>query len=282
MRKHIKALLWQLAVLSRLQRGILRGKFCVMGFHRIIDAPVINGLNCSIALFEALCIFLRRHFTVVSLPEMLLHLQSPEAARAPFEVAITFDDGYKDNFLNAAPILQRHGLPATFFLTTGFVGSLEATFWDAAAGERHAFMSWDEARNLSAMGFDIGSHTCTHADLAATPLEQAVQELTQSRKILSQRLQLDVRLFAYPFGGEQNMTPQVLKAVQEAGYSCCCGLAGGLNSPPDDVYHLKRIPMSDWYISPNHYGGDALVLALKMRRTRQHARGRKAATVAAL
>jgi len=100
----------------------------ILYFHRVNDEgdPFIGSI--SGALFEQQMKYVARYYRVVTLAEVTKRLTQggpPEPV-----VAITFDDGYKDNYLNAFPILQRYGLPATIFLTTGSVDSRERLWFE--------------------------------------------------------------------------------------------------------------------------------------------------------
>jgi peptidoglycan/xylan/chitin deacetylase (PgdA/CDA1 family) len=97
-----------------------RGRLSVLIYHRVLAAPdpLLPG-EVDAALFERQMGMLARHFTVLPLPEAVRRLREGKLpARA---AAVTFDDGYRDNFETALPILQRLGLPATFFIATGYL-----------------------------------------------------------------------------------------------------------------------------------------------------------------
>jgi len=83
----------------------------------------------------------------------------------PRTAAITFDDSYGDN-LGAARVLAEHGLPATFFVPPAFVGTDHVYEWDRRLPVRLPNLTWDDLEVMAAMGFDIGSHSLTHADMA--------------------------------------------------------------------------------------------------------------------
>ena len=85
----------------------------------------------STALFEQEMRYLAKHYKVVSLSDLLTRLEDGSPERT---LAITFDDGYLDNYENAFPVLQRYGLPATIFLTTGSVDSRLPLWFEQLAG----------------------------------------------------------------------------------------------------------------------------------------------------
>jgi peptidoglycan/xylan/chitin deacetylase (PgdA/CDA1 family)/CelD/BcsL family acetyltransferase involved in cellulose biosynthesis len=102
----------------------------ILYYHRVNDDGDRFFPAISTELFEQQMRFVARHYQVVSLAELQNRLEdgSPQPV-----MAITFDDGYQDNYHNAFPILQRYGLPATIFLTTGSVDSGEPLWFERLA-----------------------------------------------------------------------------------------------------------------------------------------------------
>lgn len=230
----------------------MRGCAPVLSFHRICKGLPDDSLTYGLEEFTALCSFLSRNFRVVPLRVILEKLRNGESLGG--ELAITFDDGYQDNFELAAPVLKGRNLPATFFVTTRFIGTEFVPWWDAKQNVSRPWMTWEQVRSLHQMGFEIGSHTMTHVDLGKASGEQALDELTNSRVELEQRLSAPIDLFAYPYGRPDNITEGSRRLVQTAGYSCCCSCFGGLNPEGTDPYKIRRIPISNWYRSPLDFG----------------------------
>src|SRR5437867_6333889 len=133
------------------------------------------------------------------------------------ELAITFDDGYRDNYECAAPILQTMGLPATFFVATRFIGTDIVAWWDKDLSARQTWMSWDQVISLSREGFEVGSHTCSHVDLGTASRDDAWHEILDSRLELEQRLSAPVTLFSSTYGRETEITPAHSARVKAAG-----------------------------------------------------------------
>ena len=102
----------------------------ILYYHRVNDDddPFFPAISTS--LFEEEMRFLRKHYSVVNLGELLSRLAG--GLTEPV-IAITFDDGYQDNYHNAFPILRRHGLPATVFLTTGSIDEGESLWFEQLA-----------------------------------------------------------------------------------------------------------------------------------------------------
>lgn len=189
----------------------------ILAYHRVNDWSR-DPLTVAPAVFRAQLALVRRHWTVVSLSR-LADLLAGGAATPPRAAVITFDDGYHDNFLCARPILRELGLPATFFLAaacleTGRFLPREAEGARPPAG-RDRPLRWGEAARLAAEGFEIGSHTLTHADLAAAAPARAAREIGASRELLRARLGVPVDFFCYPRG---RFTPATARLVAAAGY----------------------------------------------------------------
>src|SRR5262245_45583277 len=114
-------------VLSRVARwsGVLG-----LNYHRIGEAGrsvYDRGLWSATADdFDAQVGWLKSHFDIIRPDDLPAAL----AARRGRHVLITFDDGYRDNYADAFPVLKRHGVPATFFITTGFIDDARLSWWD--------------------------------------------------------------------------------------------------------------------------------------------------------
>jgi peptidoglycan/xylan/chitin deacetylase (PgdA/CDA1 family) len=102
--------------------------FQILLYHRVNDSEDPLFDTVSVRVFDGQMALLRRRFRVLSLDELVERRERNDVP--PNAVAITFDDGYRDNFENAFPILRRHGLPATVFLTSATVGSKELLWHD--------------------------------------------------------------------------------------------------------------------------------------------------------
>jgi peptidoglycan/xylan/chitin deacetylase (PgdA/CDA1 family) len=113
-------------------------------------------------------------------------------------VSLTFDDGVRDQ-LRAAELLRRHGLKATFFVTSGLVGT--------SAG----YLDWAELSALQREGHEIGGHTADHIKLTEVALPEATRQVREDRRALRSR-GFAARSFAYPFGAWNAKLRQMLAA----------------------------------------------------------------------
>jgi peptidoglycan/xylan/chitin deacetylase (PgdA/CDA1 family) len=173
-----------------------------------------------------------------------------EAATAPPHrktLAVTFDDGLRSVLERAFPVLERLRLPATVFVPTDLVGSVEPMRWPGVERwlggphERELVpLGWDELRRLRDAGWEIGSHTRTHARLIALDDAALAEELEDSHERLAAELGAPCRTLAYPFGEADE---RVVAAARAAGYEAACGLptsfhsASALAWPRTGVWH---------------------------------------------
>ena len=252
-KKRIKALCGRAAGITGVYRRKFRSRLTIVAFHRINDElSADDGLTCGAQKFEAFCRFFREYFRVLPLSAQIAGCRA--GADLGGTLSITFDDGYLDNFEVAAPILKRLGLPATFFVTTGFIGSRIVPPWDEQLPRQPGWMSWQQVRGLVSMGFEIGNHTDTHLDLGTADPADIRAELATANRKLAEALGSAPRLFAYPFGGPEHFSPRALQLVREAGFICCASCYGGENAACPDPFALKRMPIAGWFRTPHQFG----------------------------
>lgn len=158
-------------------------------------------------------------------------------------VVITFDDGFRDFYSTAFPILRHHGFIATVFIPTGLLSD-QRSQWKCAD-----LMTWSEVRELQSWGVRFGSHTVSHPELERLDAEQIDREVSQSKQTLEDKLGVPVKTFAYPYAfPEHNKAftrrlAEILKSHgYEAGVSTVIGRARGTDNP----FFLPRLPINTW------------------------------------
>jgi len=256
MKRKIKTLLGIFFYRTGLYRRFLRNKAVVVLFHRINDALKGNPISSSNAEFIVFCDFFQKYFSVISLGELLEKLERNKDLSG--HLVITFDDGYKDNHDIAAVELKRRNLPACFFISTNFIESNYVPAWDKKLSIKSDWMNWDDVRSLNAQGFDIGAHTMTHVDLSKLKGEEAVREIVGSKERLTIELKAETRYFSYPFGDKNHLAEENRNKVRQAGFTCCISAYGGSINPDSNPFHMNRIPISSWYVSPYQFGFEAM------------------------
>jgi len=188
---------------------------------------------------------LRDNYNVISLRELIKCIRRRKKMNK--SVVITFDDGFKDNYTVAYPILYRHDLPATFFITTGFIG-------------KKGYMDWRDLKELKESGFEIGSHTVTHPRLSKLPRSKIDEELKISKEVLKTKLDEEIDLFAAPYGDSKSVNDDVIE-LSKRYYECCCLTQGFFGIDPNnvDAYRLKRCPampdFSEFKLTVEGYAG---------------------------
>ena len=250
--RRVKAVAGWILFRTRLYRRFSRDEAAIVVFHRVNDAYPNDSLTVGTRQFDAYVRFFARFYEVVSLNELLRRLET--GADLASVVAITFDDGYWGNATIAAPILQRHNVLASFFVTTNFIGSEQVPWWDAEKKIPTRWMSWDQVRLLRAAGHEIGSHTQNHVDLGVVSQEEARREIGGGGARLDAELGEHSGLFAYPYGGRKNMSEGNQPLAKELGMRCNLSAYGGMVNPGDDPFRLKRTTISTWYVSPYQFG----------------------------
>jgi peptidoglycan/xylan/chitin deacetylase (PgdA/CDA1 family) len=237
---------------SGLHRLLLRGRACIVVFHKVNDEYPDDPITSTIREFEDFVEFFARFFDVISLSELLDRLES--GADVGSTLTVTFDDGYQNNATIAAPILERHGLRACFFVTTGFIATNHIPWWDRQAGIQTQWMSWDQVRGLRAAGHEVGSHTATHVDLGVVVGEAARREIGDGKAQLEAEIGESSGLFAYPYGGREHLANENKSIPKDLGLRCALSAYGGTVSLGDDPFALKRTSITKWFTSPNMFG----------------------------
>jgi peptidoglycan/xylan/chitin deacetylase (PgdA/CDA1 family) len=181
-------------------------------------------------------------YTVVALDAVLDHYAhgTPLPERA---VLITFDDGYRDNLANAAPILRKHGYPAVLFVPIGYLDDRRPLPHEehlAARGVLNETLDWSELAELEEHGVRIESHGISHRPLADLEVDEAAREIALAKLRLEERLGRPVRAFAYVKGSEAHYKPVHLSLLRQAGYEVAFTSVSGANGLATDPLRLHR------------------------------------------
>jgi peptidoglycan/xylan/chitin deacetylase (PgdA/CDA1 family) len=160
-------------------------------------------------------------------------------------VAITFDDAFRSVYKIARPILTAAGFKGSVFAPTSFIGGEQPMSWPGveqwAVSEHRAElvpMSWTELAELAEAGWEIGSHTRTHARLPQLTRDELDDELQGSRTDIEEQLGRPCRSLAYPFGAHD---ARVVEAARRAGYETAAATLPGRLRPPTGSLDWPRI-----------------------------------------
>lgn len=156
-------------------------------------------------------------------------------------VAITFDDGYRNFYSNAFPILQCYGFTATMYLPTDFIASAARRFKDRDC------LNWSEVRELRGQGIAFGSHTMSHPKLYGMGWAEIRKELTGSREVIEQEMGSEVESFAYPYAfpvGQGQFKSALRDVLKDCGYSTGVCTVVGTSNGDSDPFFLERLPVN--------------------------------------
>ncbi|HVY77831.1 MAG TPA: glycosyltransferase [Solirubrobacterales bacterium] len=152
-------------------------------------------------------------------------------------VAITIDDGYRDNLEVAAPVLRRHRFGATIFLVSNRLGGVND--WDEeGAVVGRPLLDREEIAELGEAGISFGAHTRTHRPLPELADAEVSEEIAGSRQQLEGELGIPVTTFAYPYGRRDE---RAVAAVAAAGYEAACTTHPLPARLDDDLLQVPRI-----------------------------------------
>lgn len=199
----------------------------VLLYHSVSDSPASTIADFAVSRDEfarQIAVVAKSGREAVTFSQLGARLAAGDPDALRNVVCVTFDDGWADN-LDAAETLAAQGVPATIFVTSGFIG-------------RDDFVTTAQLKQLAdSPGIEIGAHSVTHPRLDELNESEIAAELTQSRRELEDLTGSPVSTFAYPHG---NYDRRVLRAVRNAGYSAAAAVKNAISHPDDDPFAVAR------------------------------------------
>jgi peptidoglycan/xylan/chitin deacetylase (PgdA/CDA1 family) len=184
--------------------------------------------------------YLKSNFRVVSLHDFY-KLKKTEKDLPDKLAMVTFDDGYKDNYEYAFPILSEFGIKAAVFVTTGFInGDIDITK-DHIIYRGLKPLTWEQIRQMSKSGILFGAHTHTHQILTEISPRNAEEEITKSQNVLEKQLGESVEMFAYPLGQRKTFNTQIIYLLKKHHFKLACSTIWGSDNSNIDILALRRI-----------------------------------------
>jgi peptidoglycan/xylan/chitin deacetylase (PgdA/CDA1 family) len=203
----------------------------VLMYHEIAEVTTTDSkLAVGPAAFADQMAYLGQGgFTAVSASQLAASLAPGGDALPEHPVAITFDDGYGDFYDYALPLLKQHGLMATVFQTTGWVGLTDQV---------KRMLNWRELSEVAECGMEIGAHTYRHPQLDQLPEKAVREELHGPKAQLEDKLGIAVPGLAYPYGYSNSTVKRI---ARETGYTYCYAVGNSLTTGDSDPFALPRL-----------------------------------------
>ncbi|MGH3116210.1 MAG: polysaccharide deacetylase family protein [Gaiellales bacterium] len=208
----------------------------ILMYHRInvvrpSAPPITRRLTVHPADFARQMAWLKRHrYRTVTQRELFDALLCGRRL-GPKPIMITFDDGYRDAFFNASPVLKRLNMRGTAYVVSGRISNGDPSF-----------LTWRLLRRLEGRGVEIGSHTVSHRGLTSLSDREAFDELLRSRRTLERRLGHRVPWLAYPLGAYD---ARIERLARRAGYVLATTTQAGTRQFARRPLALRRLRVLD-------------------------------------
>jgi peptidoglycan/xylan/chitin deacetylase (PgdA/CDA1 family) len=211
----------------------------VIQYHKVDrparDALVRGGYTPPKRFARQMSYLKQRGFVFYSASELIEHYR--ENGSFPSNgITVTFDDGWRDNYTNAFPVLRELGIKATIFLVPSCMDQISSKA--QAKGESgRAHLSREETLEMSRYGIEFGSHSLNHQLLHQIPVFEVKLEVEKAKEQIEDLLQKPCKVFAYPAG---HYSPEAQRVIENAGHIAAFSTIYG---PKDhlDLFAINRI-----------------------------------------
>ncbi|MEG0297585.1 MAG: polysaccharide deacetylase family protein [Clostridium sp.] len=202
-------------------------KIPILMYHSISDNDPNNGLLVPINQFEEQMRWLNESgYTTMLMEDVLSAYETGLVPEKP--IAVTFDDGYSDNYYDAYPILKKYNQNATFFVITKGI-------------DDGYYMDLDMLKEMQDNGMSIENHTYDHREMSKISKEEQFISIGKGKDDLKEMLGYDSKFFCYPVGRYNNDTLDVLNQL---GIKAAVTTNGGISEIDDGILTLDRIRIS--------------------------------------
>ena len=207
-------------------------------YHRFGDSRYPSTNIKKNQFMEHINELLKPKYNVISIEKALLAINNIEPVKDR-SVVITIDDAYTSVYNYAWPILKKHNLPFTLFVST-----------DVIDNRTTGYMNWEQIRTLRDNGVSIGSQTKSHPHMFKLSKDNIIEELLISNKRFIDEIGSAPKIFAYPYG-EYNL--EVIEQVKLHGFVAAFGQHSGVAHKSLGMYELPRFAMNEKYGDMNRF-----------------------------
>jgi len=213
----------------------------ILMYHSIAAMPkgtVMRSLHVPPKLFKLQMWLLKiLGYKGLSMSELQPYLTGNKQGKV---VGITFDDGFKNNLVDALPVLNKFEFSATCYIISQNVGGIN--HWDLHKGiPENPLMNENEIKQWIDNGMEIGSHTQNHLRLAECDIKTANREIHQSKLDLENQFNCSVNHFCYPYGSYND---EIVAIAKTTGYSTSTTVNRGRAKCGDNLLTLSRVPVT--------------------------------------
>jgi peptidoglycan/xylan/chitin deacetylase (PgdA/CDA1 family) len=235
------------APLSRVRQAPRRGAIPILMYHSVADdvdrqvGPYYRTVTTPATFAMQMALLRRLGFHSLTLAQALELGDARDGPACPSQpIVITFDDGFRDMYSTAFPLLRACGFNATVFVSTAYLGA------DFINGR--PCLSPAQVRELSGLGIEFGSHTAHHPQLSGLSKDAVIREIVESKQRIEDLVGTEVASFSYPYRfPEENrrFVGELGLLLRQHGYRTGVTTAIGVSTPRHDPLFLPRLPIND-------------------------------------
>ena len=203
----------------------------IIMYHRIDISPINSQYYVPTDKFEAEMKLLRDWEYTPITTEMLIKAILEGADLPARPIIISFDDGNLDNYTNAFPIMQKYGFTGVLYIVGNYIGA-------------ENYMNADQIKEMAASGWEVGSHSMSHADLKFLEPQRQRYEVVESKKYLEETLGVPIKTIAYPFGTSNG---SIIDYAHFAGYIAGMSLGFTPDQGLGNLFTLQRREVKGTY-----------------------------------
>jgi peptidoglycan/xylan/chitin deacetylase (PgdA/CDA1 family) len=216
--------------------------FPVLMYHKIPENEIKSQHKIFVTKHnfrKHLEYFKRKGFTTLTFSELALYRKGEISFKSfpKKPLVLTFDDGYRDNLVNASPLLKEFGYKAQLFLLAD--KTINHNNWDKSSDEpAHEIIFGAERQSWKESAFEIGSHGFSHKKLTSFSETEALTELTESKKLLEEEFKQQINVFAFTYG---ITTENSRELARRGGYDYAVNTDTGGLLLEEDPYAIFRV-----------------------------------------